>query len=162
MSLDGVKVAILMGSQNDWSVMKKAQDVLTDLGVKSDMRVISAHRKAARLVEHLGECEKAGVKVFIAGAGMAAHLPGVVASKTTRPVIGVPIDSGPMQGVDALHSIVQMPPGIPVACVAIGGAGAKNAGILAAQILGVADDAVATAVTDKRAADAESLVEIPE
>lgn len=156
------QVAILMGSQSDWPVMKRARDVLAELGVASDARVISAHRKPARLHEFIDEAEAAGVKVFIAGAGLAAHLPGVVASLTLRPVLGVPLEAGSMKGQDALYSIVQMPGGIPVGTLGIGGAGAKNAGLLAAEILALSDDALAGRLKDWRVAQAESLEEIPE
>lgn len=156
------QVAILMGSQSDWPIMKRARDVLAELGVASDARVISAHRKPARLHEFIDEAEAAGVKVFIAGAGLAAHLPGVVASLTLRPVLGVPLEAGSMKGQDALYSIVQMPGGIPVGTLGIGGAGAKNAGLLAAEILALSDDALAGRLKDWRVAQAESLEEIPE
>ncbi len=131
-------VAILMGSESDMDVMKKAADVLDEFGVSSEIKVISAHRKPRALVEYVDTC---GASVFICGAGMAAALPGVVAGHTTKPVIGVPIVSGGLGGLDALMSIVQMPPNVPVACVATNGA--RNAGILAAQILAQADDDLA-------------------
>lgn len=162
MSADNAKVAILMGSQSDWPVMKRARDVLGELGVASDARVISAHRKPARLHAFIDEAEAAGVQVFIAGAGLAAHLPGVVASLTVRPVLGVPLEAGPLKGKDALYSIVQMPGGIPVGTLGIGGAGAKNAGLLAAEILALADEDLAERLKDWRAAQAESLEEIPQ
>ena len=119
-------VSILMGSQSDWKIMKRAADVLEDLGISSDCRIISAHRKPDRLHEYVAEAEASGTKVFIAGAGMAAHLPGVTASLTLRPVLGVPIDAT-LDGMDSLLAIVQMPPGIPVGTLGIGKAGAKNA-----------------------------------
>jgi len=152
------QVAILMGSQSDWKVMKKAQDVLNDLGVESDCRIISAHRKPARLHEYISECEEKGVKVFIAGAGMAAHLPGVCSSITTKPIIGVPLNAS-LDGLDALLAIVQMPPGIPVATVGVDGA--KNAGILAAQICATSDADLAQRIIDYRASQAAALNEIP-
>lgn len=126
-------VSILTGSPNDLPVVVKARDVLDELGIPSDIRVLSAHRTPTETVTYLEAAEAAGVEVFIACAGMAAHLAGVVAAHTLRPVIGVPLASGAMQGVDALHSTVQMPPGIPVATVAIDGS--KNAAFLAARIL---------------------------
>lgn len=162
MSADNAKVAILMGSQSDWPVMKRAEAVLGELGLASDARVISAHRKPARLHEFVAEAEAAGVQVFIAGAGMAAHLPGVLASLTVKPVLGVPLEAGALKGQDALYAIVQMPGGIPVGTLGIGGAGAKNAGLLAAEILALNDDDLAGRLKDWRAAQAEALKEIPQ
>jgi len=130
-------VCIVMGSDSDAPVMSQACDALDELGVPYEMKVASAHRSPERAKELIVNGERDGAAVFIAGAGMAAHLPGVVASFTTRPVIGVPLAGGALQGFDALLAIVQMPPGIPVATVAVGGA--RNAGILAAQILATAD-----------------------
>lgn len=152
------KVAILMGSQSDWPVMKKAAAALDEFGIPNEARVISAHRKNARLQEYVGKAEAGGVKVFIAGAGMAAHLPGVVAALTTRPVIGVPLAAS-FKGLDSALSILQMPPGIPVATVAVDGA--KNAGILAVEILAVADAALAKKIKAWRKAEAQKLSEIP-
>lgn len=129
------KVLIVMGSDSDLSVMVDAGRVLDELGIPYHMTVASAHRTPERTVKLVKEAEKNGVEVFIAGAGMAAHLPGVIASHTLLPVIGVPLDASPLNGMDALLSMVQMPPGIPVATVAVGKAGARNAGILAAQIM---------------------------
>ncbi len=138
-------VGIVMGSRSDEPVMKAAEEALRGLGVECEMRVLSAHRTPEALRDWVLESEKRGARVFIAGAGAAAHLPGVVASITTRPVIGVPLiaPNSVANGLDALLSIVQMPRGIPVATVALGEAGAANAGILAAEILAVADDALA-------------------
>jgi phosphoribosylamine--glycine ligase len=136
-------VMILMGSDSDAPVMQGAVDVLKELGVSSEMTVASAHRSPARVMRLVGEAPSHGVKVFIVGAGAAAHLAGVVAAHTTMPVIGVPIDSSALKGMDALLSTVQMPPGVPVATVSIGKPGATNAGVLAAQILGVGDTNVA-------------------
>lgn len=161
MNTDTPKVAIIMGSNNDWPVMKRAKDVLDELGVASDARVISAHRKPARLHEYVAEAEAMGIKVFIAGAGLAAHLPGVLASLTIRPVLGVPLDAGPLKGQDALLAIVQMPGGIPVGTLGIGGAGAKNAGLLAAEILAITDDALSQRYKAWRQKEADKLVEIP-
>ncbi len=143
-----MKVGIVMGSRSDEPVMKHAEETLRGLGVESEMRVLSAHRTPEALREWVTECERTGVRVFIAGAGAAAHLPGVVASITTRPVIGVPLvaPNAVAGGLDALLAIVQMPRGIPVATVALGEAGAANAGILAAQILATGDDALAARV----------------
>ncbi len=138
-------VGIVMGSRSDEPVMKAAEETLRGLGVACEMRVLSAHRTPDALRDWVIESEKRGARVFIAGAGAAAHLPGVVASITTRPVIGVPLiaPNAVANGLDALLSIVQMPRGIPVATVALGEAGAANAGILAAEILAVADEALA-------------------
>jgi 5-(carboxyamino)imidazole ribonucleotide mutase len=134
-------VAILMGSESDAPVMAKAEAALTEFGVASETKVISAHRKPEALVSYIKEAEGRGVAAFICGAGMAAALPGVTAAHTSKPVIGVPILSGSLGGVDALLAIVQMPPNVPVACVAVNGA--RNAGLLAVQILAGADEVLA-------------------
>jgi phosphoribosylamine--glycine ligase len=134
-----IDVLILMGSDSDAPVMQGAVDVLRELGISCEMTVASAHRSPARVQRLMAEAPARGVKLFIVGAGAAAHLAGMVAAHTTRPVIGVPIDSSALKGLDALLSTVQMPPGVPVATVSIGKPGATNAGVLAAQILGVAD-----------------------
>jgi phosphoribosylamine--glycine ligase len=136
----GVRVGIVMGSDSDLPVMKAAADFLREMGIGCEMTVASAHRTPARAAEYAASASRRGLKVIIAGAGMAAHLAGVLAAHTTLPVIGVPIDASALNGLDALLATVQMPPGIPVATMAIGKAGAKNAGILAAQILAAADD----------------------
>jgi 5-(carboxyamino)imidazole ribonucleotide mutase len=143
--LKSIRVGIVMGSASDKPVMQQASDTLAGLGVESQTRVLSAHRTPDALRDWVVDAEKRGVRVFIAGAGAAAHLPGVVASITTRPVIGVPLvaPNAVANGLDALLSIVQMPRGIPVATVALGEAGAANAGILAAQILAVEDEELA-------------------
>ncbi len=141
-----IHVLILMGSDSDAPIMKGAVDVLRELGVSCEMTVASAHRSPARVQRLVAEAPARGVRVFIVGAGAAAHLAGVVAAHTARPVIGVPIDSSPLQGFDALLSTVQMPPGVPVATVAVGKAGATNAGVLAAQMLALADPALAERV----------------
>ena len=151
-------VAVLMGSDSDLPVMQATLDVLDKLSVPWEVKVTSAHRTPAATKEYVASAEERGCKVFICAAGLAAHLAGAVAGMTTRPVVGVPIDAGPLQGHDALLSTVMMPGGVPVACVAIGKAGAKNAAYLAAQILGVADPAVAQAVADERAANAEAVI----
>lgn len=134
-------VAILMGSESDRDVMKKAEEALAEFGVDYESNVISAHRKPRRLVEYIADAESRGVAAYICGAGMAAHLPGVTAAHTPKPVIGVPIQSGGLGGVDAVLSIAQMPPGVPVACVAVNGA--RNAALLAVQILAACDEALA-------------------
>ena len=128
-------VAIIMGSKSDWDTMKKAADILDEFGVPREARVLSAHRTPAELSAYLNEKEEQGVEVFIGGAGGAAHLPGVIAAHTVRPVLGVPIESQSLKGLDSLLSIVQMPSGIPVGTLAIGSAGASNAALLAIAIL---------------------------
>ncbi len=138
-----IQVLILMGSDSDAAVMAAAGDVLTELGVSWEMTVASAHRSPERVTRLVDEAPGRGVRVFIVGAGGAAHLAGVVAARTTRPVIGVPIDSSALNGLDALLSTVQMPPGVPVATVAIGKPGATNAGVLAAQMIALADAGLA-------------------
>jgi phosphoribosylaminoimidazole carboxylase PurE protein len=137
------KVLVIMGSDSDLPVMEEAGRTLDLFGIPYYMTVASAHRTPARTIKIVNDAEKSGVEVIIAGAGMAAHLPGVIASHTILPVIGVPLTSSQLNGMDALLSIVQMPPGIPVATVALGKAGAKNAGILAAQIMAVRDTKIA-------------------
>lgn len=137
------QVLILMGSDSDAEVMQAAVDALNELGITSRMTVASAHRSPARVLRLVDEANSGGVRVFIVGAGAAAHLAGVVAAHTTRPVIGVPIDSSALKGLDALLSTVQMPPGVPVATVAIGKPGATNAGVLAAQMIALGDPTVA-------------------
>jgi 5-(carboxyamino)imidazole ribonucleotide mutase len=148
-------VCIVMGSDSDAEVMSQACAALDDLGVPYQMSVASAHRSPERTKEVITAAERDGAAVFIAGAGMAAHLPGVVASFTTKPVIGVPLVGGALQGLDALLAVVQMPPGIPVATVAIGGA--RNAGILAAQIIALSNDALAARLREKRVSMAEEV-----
>jgi 5-(carboxyamino)imidazole ribonucleotide mutase len=150
-------VCIVMGSDSDAEVMGQACAALDELGVPYEMKVASAHRSPERTKQVVADAERDGAAVFIAGAGMAAHLPGVVASFTTKPVIGVPLTSGALQGLDALLAIVQMPPGMPVATVAIGGA--RNAGVLAAQIIAAFDTALAVRLKEQRAAMAESVAQ---
>lgn len=150
-------VAILMGSNSDWPVMQSTTEVLGALDVEFEVRVTSTHRTPAATMEYVQDATQRGCAVFICAAGMAAHLAGAVAAHTTRPVIGVPIDSGPLSGFDALLSTVQMPGGIPVATVAVGKAGAKNAGYLAAQILGLGDAALADRVASERAENARKV-----
>ncbi len=144
-----------MGSDSDAPVMQAAVETLRDFGITSEMTVASAHRSPARVMKLVDEAPGRGVKVFIVGAGAAAHLGGVVAAHTTLPVIGVPIDSSALKGMDALLSTVQMPPGVPVATVSIGKPGAQNAAVLAAQILGVADEGMAKKLVEykKKLAD---------
>ena len=139
-----------MGSESDAEEMKPASEVLNELGIKNESRVISAHRTPDRLREYILNAEKNGVKVFIGGAGMAAALPGVIAAHTHLPVLGVPIESKSLKGMDSLLSIVQMPPGIPVGALAIGSAGSKNAGLLAAAILSVSNQEIESKLKDYR------------
>lgn len=136
------QVGILMGSASDRSAMNEAAKALEDLGIKCEMRILSAHRTPAEVHEYVSEAPGRGIRVLIAGAGMAAHLAGVVSASTTLPVIGVPMDSSSLGGLDALLSTVQMPPGIPVATMGIGGPGARNAGLFAARILALSDSSL--------------------
>ena len=152
-------VAVVCGSRSDLPSLKGCFDVLDRYGIDWEASVISAHRQPQALHDYVREAEKAGVRIFIGAAGLAAHLPGVLASLTARPVIGVPMEGGALGNADALYSIVQMPPGVPVAAVAIGSAGAKNAAHLAARILALSDDAVATKVQEAREEQA-SLAEV--
>lgn len=151
-------VSILMGSDSDLETMRACQDTLKEFGVASDIKVLSAHRTPEALAAYLKEAEQQGVKVFVAAAGMAAHLAGAVSSKTVKPVIGVPLDASSLGGLDALLSTVQMPAGIPVATVAIGKAGAKNAGFLAVQILALGDPELAKKLSEQRRKNAETLL----
>jgi 5-(carboxyamino)imidazole ribonucleotide mutase len=146
------KVLIMMGSDSDLQVMQEAADILAKFGVPYEIRISSAHRSPVRTMTLASEAAGRGIRIIIAGAGMAAHLAGVVAAKTTLPVIGVPMPGGALNGVDALYSTVQMPGGIPVATMAIGKAGAKNAGIFAVQILALNDERLAKELIDYRAA----------
>ncbi|MFN3744368.1 MAG: 5-(carboxyamino)imidazole ribonucleotide mutase [Hyphomicrobiaceae bacterium] len=155
-------VAIIMGSRSDWPTMKRAAEILDELGVSYLARVISAHRTPERLFDFAHTARAAGFKVIIAGAGGAAHLPGMTASMTTLPVLGVPIKTSALSGQDSLLSIVQMPAGIPVGTLAIGESGAVNAGLLAAQILAISDAALAARLDDWRARQTASIPEAPE
>jgi len=154
-------VAIVMGSQSDWATMKCASDALEKLGVAADIRIVSAHRTPDRLVTFAKTAEDEGFKVIIAGAGGAAHLPGMIASMTHIPVLGVPVQSKALSGQDSLLSIVQMPAGIPVGTLAIGEAGATNAGLLAAAILAGNDPDLAERLKAFRAAQSDSVAERP-
>ena len=151
-------VAIIMGSDSDWPVMKAAAQMLADLGVAYEARVVSAHRTPDLMFEFAATAEANGYKVIIAGAGGAAHLPGMVAAKTALPVLGVPVPSRHLQGQDSLLSIVQMPKGVPVATFAIGEAGAANAGIFAASILAVTDTALAAKLQAFRAKQTDKVL----
>ena len=152
-------VGVIMGSKSDWDTMKHACDMLEELGIPYEKKVVSAHRTPDYMFSYAQEAAGRGLKVIIAGAGGAAHLPGMVASKTILPVIGVPVQSKALNGLDSLLSIVQMPGGIPVATVAIGTAGATNAGLLAAQIIGAFDSEVYDRLQTRRAKITESILE---
>ncbi|MEO0748246.1 MAG: 5-(carboxyamino)imidazole ribonucleotide mutase [Pseudomonadota bacterium] len=156
-----LKVGIIMGSQSDWPTMKKAADILDELGVAYEARIVSAHRTPDRLWDYGKTAVDRGLHVIIAGAGGAAHLPGMMASKTRIPVIGIPVQTKALAGVDSLYSIVQMPKGFPVATMAIGDAGAANAGLMAAGILATTDDALAARLDAWRAALSASIPEAP-
>ena len=155
------QVGIIMGSQSDWPTMKEAARILDELGVAYQARIVSAHRTPDRLWDYGKGAVAAGLKVIIAGAGGAAHLPGMMASKTRVPVIGVPIQTRALGGVDSLYSIVQMPRGFPVATMAIGEAGAVNAGLMAAQILAIGDPDLAARLDKWRANLSASIPEVP-
>jgi 5-(carboxyamino)imidazole ribonucleotide mutase len=152
-----VKVGIIMGSQSDWTTMKNAADILDELGVGWEARLVSAHRTPDRLWEYASTALDRGLQVIIAGAGGAAHLPGMVASKTRVPVLGVPVGTSALNGIDSLLSIVQMPKGCPVGTMAIGAAGATNAGLMAAAIVANGDPATAQALDDWRSRLSESV-----
>jgi 5-(carboxyamino)imidazole ribonucleotide mutase len=155
-------VGVIMGSQSDWPVMKLACEVLDQLGVRHEARIVSAHRTPDRLSDYAKTAKGRGLKVIIAGAGGAAHLPGMTAAMTPLPVLGVPVQSRALSGQDSLLSIVQMPKGVPVGTLAIGEAGAANAGIMAASIIALNDDAVAAKLDAFRAAQTASVGEVPE
>ena len=159
--MNDIKVAIIMGSESDAEEMKHASEVLNELGIKNESRVISAHRTPDRLREYILNAEKNGVKVFIGGAGMAAALPGVIAAYTHLPVLGVPIESKSLKGMDSLLSIAQMPPGIPVGTLAIGSAGSKNAGLLAAAILSVSNQEIESKLKDYRKKQSDKVRKDP-
>lgn len=154
-------VGIIMGSQSDWSTMREAAAILDELGVPYEARIVSAHRTPDRLWDYGKTAVDRGLRVIIAGAGGAAHLPGMMASKTRVPVIGVPVQTRALSGVDSLYSIVQMPKGYPVATMAIGAAGAANAGLMAAGILALDDPALAERLDAWRAALSASISEEP-
>lgn len=160
-SAGGPKVAVIMGSQSDWEVMRHAADTLAALGVPREVRIVSAHRTPHRLVAFAESAQQRGLQAIIAGAGGAAHLPGMVASMTPLPVLGVPVESRALKGLDSLLSIVQMPAGVPVGTLAIGRAGAINAALLAASIVGLTDPAIAAALQDWRRAQTDKVGEVP-
>jgi len=153
------KIGVIMGSSSDWETMKHACDILDELQVPYEKKVVSAHRTPDLMFEYAETSRKRGIQVIIAGAGGAAHLPGMVAAKTTLPVIGVPVQSRALNGLDSLLSIVQMPGGVPVATVAIGKAGATNAGLLAAQILSTTDAELANKLDARREATKQQVLE---
>jgi 5-(carboxyamino)imidazole ribonucleotide mutase len=155
-------VGVIMGSRSDWETMKGVVEVLDALGVPHEVRVVSAHRTPDLLFEYASTAETRGLKVIIAGAGGAAHLPGMAASKTVLPVLGVPIQTRSLSGLDSLLSIVQMPGGVPVGTLAIGGGGAVNAALLAAQILGVADPRIREAARSWRDARTRAVLDDPD
>jgi 5-(carboxyamino)imidazole ribonucleotide mutase len=159
-------VAVIMGSQSDWPVMRRAVEILDELGVPRETRIVSAHRTPERLYQYARSARDRGLKIIIAGAGGAAHLPGMTASLTALPVLGVPVAGGsktapPLSGLDSLLSIVQMPKGVPVGTMAVGEGGAANAGLLAAQILALSDAALSARVDAWRAARAAAVAEAP-
>ncbi len=154
-------VGIIMGSQSDWATMRHAAELLEHLGVPHERRIVSAHRTPDRMVEYAKSAKGRGLKVIVAGAGGAAHLPGMVAAMTSLPVLGVPIESKALSGLDSLLSIVQMPGGIPVGTLAIGVPGAKNAGLLAASIVALQDAAVAEKLEVWRRAQTDAVTESP-
>lgn len=154
-------VAIIMGSQSDWPIMTNAADTLAALGISHEARIVSAHRTPDRLYEFAGNARDEGFKVIIAGAGGAAHLPGMTASLTPLPVFGVPIESKALHGIDSLHSIVQMPAGIPVGTLAIGKPGAVNAALLAAAVLALSDPELAGKLDSWRAAQTKAVASVP-
>ena len=162
MSETTAAVGIIMGSQSDWETMRHAAETLEALGVPLETRIVSAHRTPKRLVAYAEEARDRGLKVIVAGAGGAAHLPGMTASMTPLPVIGVPVESKSLKGIDSLLSIVQMPAGVPVGTVAIGRAGAVNAALLAAAIVALGDERVAAALDAWRANQTAAVAESPE
>ena len=162
MSEAGCAVGIIMGSQSDWETMQHAAQTLDRLGITYEKRIVSAHRTPDRLYNYAKNAQKRGLKLIIAGAGGAAHLPGMAAALTSLPVLGVPVESRTLRGVDSLLSIVQMPAGIPVATFAIGQAGAINAALFAAAILALADPAIAAALDNWRQSQTDAVADSPE
>ena len=158
----GPEVGIIMGSKSDWETMRHAAEMLDSLGVAHETKVVSAHRTPKRLYDYAHEARERGLKVIIAGAGGAAHLPGMAASMTTLPVLGVPVETQSLKGIDSLLSIVQMPAGVPVGTLAIGKAGAINAALLAASILATGDQQLAARIEKHRSDQTASVAETPE
>ena len=156
------RIGVIMGSQSDWVTMKNSVDIIDSFNIPYQLNIVSAHRTPQRLYEYAKGAEKKGIKVIVAGAGGAAHLPGMVASLTTLPVLGVPIQSKAMKGMDSLLSIVQMPAGIPVGTLAIGVSGATNAGLLALQILSINDEVLSKKLKNYRNKQTASVLEKPE
>ena len=154
-----INVAIIMGSKSDWDIMSHSANILTQFNIAHESKVISAHRTPALLDEYCSEAQKKGVKIFITGAGLAAALPGVVAAKTTLPVIGVPLEASSLEGLDALLSIVQMPPGIPVGTMTIGKAGAINAALYAAAILALQNEKIREKIQSYRDEQAQKIID---
>ncbi|MEL6299211.1 MAG: 5-(carboxyamino)imidazole ribonucleotide mutase [Pseudomonadota bacterium] len=161
MTKQSPKVGIIMGSQSDWPTMKRAADVLDELGVAFEAKIVSAHRTPERLYDYARSAESRGLSVIVAGAGGAAHLPGMAAAMTPLPVLGVPVESKALSGHDSLLSIVQMPAGVAVGTLAIGAPGAANAGLLAAQILSVSDAELRRRIIDWRAGRTNAVADAP-
>jgi len=155
------QIGIIMGSQSDWDTMEEAHDILHELGIAHEVKIVSAHRTPERLYNYAETAKDRGLKAIIAGAGGAAHLPGMTAAMTPLPVLGVPIESKALSGMDSLLSIAQMPGGIPVGTLAIGKAGAKNAGLLAAAILATQNETIAKALDEYREKQTENVAETP-
>ena len=155
------QIGIIMGSQSDWDTMRHASEMLDDLGIEHEVQVVSAHRTPDRMFEYAESAVDRGLKIIIAGAGGAAHLPGMTAAKTRLPVFGVPVESKALSGMDSLLSIAQMPGGIPVGCMAIGKAGATNAALLAAAVLAVSDEQIAASLDAFRQAQTERVLADP-
>ena len=158
---DKAIVSIIMGSQSDWSTMNHASKILKSFGIKHEVKIISAHRTPKRMFQFAEESEKRGIKVIIAGAGGAAHLPGMIAAISSVPVLGVPVESKKLKGLDSLLSIAQMPSGVPVGTLAVGEAGAKNAALLAASIIATSDDEIAKNLKTWRKNQTQSVKEYP-
>ena len=156
-----IQVGLIMGSQSDWSTMKEAADILSELNITYEKKIVSAHRTPDRLWTYGESAEQRGLKVIIAGAGCSAHLPGMIASKTNLPVVGVPVTTSSLNGIDSLYSILQMPRGYPVATMAIGAQGAKNGGLLAAQIIALSDPKLNESLTKWRIALSSSIPNEP-
>ena len=159
--MNKIQVGLIMGSQSDWSTMKEAADILSELNITYEKKIVSAHRTPDRLWTYGESAEQRGLKVIIAGAGGAAHLPGMIASKTNLPVVGVPVTTSSLNGIDSLYSILQMPRGYPVATMAIGAQGAKNGGLLAAQIIALSDPKLNESLSKWRIALSSSIPNEP-